>query len=288
MDWSGPILTDSGGFQVFSLSKIRKILPGGIEFRSHLDGSKHILTPKKVLEIQKIIGSDIAMILDICPSSKAPHKEVEEAVEITTKWAKLARREIEKSSNAKKQLFFAIIQGGVFKELRLRSLEELKNLGFDGLAVGGLAVGETKEEMYGVLDYLTMEMPEDKPRYLMGVGTPENIFEAVKRGVDMFDCVIPTREARHGRLYVAKGKPAVLQSKKKSLSYETINITNARYKNDFSSINNTNLKQYTKAYLHHLFKTGEPMAMRLATLNNLDFYLSLMESIRKAIKNGTI
>jgi queuine tRNA-ribosyltransferase len=275
MDWPGAILTDSGGFQVFSLSKIRKILPGGVEFRSHLDGSKHLLTPKKVLEIQKIIGSDIAMVLDVCPPSTASHEKVAEAVATTTKWARMAEKEIKKQRSS--QLHFAIIQGGVYQDLRLQSLHELTKLDFDGYAVGGLAVGETNEEMYQVLDYLTPEMPIDKPRYLMGVGTPENIIEAVRRGVDMFDCVIPTREARHGRLYCRKGT---------ALAYETINITNSKFKNDFSPINNSNLKRYSKAYLHHLFKTGEPLAMRLATLNNLDFYLRLMESLRTAIKAG--
>lgn len=276
MDWPGAILTDSGGFQVFSLSKIRKILPSGVEFRSHLDGSKHLLTPKKVLEIQQIIGSDIAMILDVCPPSTASHEEVGEAVKITTKWAKMAEKEIAKAKFGK-QLHFAIIQGGVYQDLRLKSLAELAKLDFDGYAVGGLAVGETNEEMYQVLDYLAPAMPADKPRYLMGVGTPENIIEAVKRGVDMFDCVIPTREARHGRLYLRRGR---------NLEYETINITNSKFKTDFSPINDSNLKHYSKAYLHHLFKTGEPLAMRLATLNNLDFYLRLMESLRASIKAG--
>lgn len=298
MDWPGAILTDSGGFQVFSLSKIRKILPSGVEFRSHLDGSKHLLTPKKVLEIQKIIGSDIAMILDVCPPSTASHEEVGEAVKMTTKWARMAEKEIKKQRGnflpftkelalsdsrtgevrrGSSQLHFAIIQGGVYQDLRLKSLAELTKLDFDGYAVGGLAVGESNQEMYQVLDYLAPEMPTDKPRYLMGVGTPENIIEAVRRGVDMFDCVIPTREARHGRLYCRKGV---------GLDYETINITNSKFKNDFSPINNTNLKRYSKAYLHHLFKTGEPLAMRLATLSNLDFYLRLMESLRAAIKAG--
>ncbi len=281
MNWSGAILTDSGGFQVFSLSKIRKILPQGVEFRSHLDGSKHLLTPQKVLEIQKNIGSDIAMILDVCPPSTASYKEVAEAVAITTKWAKVAKRTIKlKKFNKIKQLRFAIIQGGIFKDLRLKSLQDLIKFDFDGYAIGGLAVGETNQEMYQVLDYLTPQMPEDKPRYLMGVGTPENIVEAIKRGIDMFDCVIPTREARHGRIYLRV---------KKGLNngfYKTINITNAKYKNDFSPINNSNLKQYSKAYLHHLFKTGEPLGMRLATINNIWFYLNLMNDIRKQIKKG--
>ena len=289
MDWRGAILTDSGGFQVFSLSKIRKILPGGVEFRSHLDGSKHILTPKKVLEIQRTIGSDIAMILDVCPPSTATHKEVSEAVAMTTKWAKMAMGEIKKYRNIEikknKQLYFAINQGGVYPDLREKSLKDLAKLDFDGYAVGGLAVGESHEEMYKVLDAIAPQLPADKPRYLMGVGTPENIIEAVKRGIDMFDCVIPTREARHGRLYVWKNKKALGLS---SDFYETINMTNAKFKTDFSPINDSNLKMFTKAYLHHLFKTGEPLAMRLATLNNLDFYLTLMEQIRKQISKGKI
>lgn len=276
MDWSGPILTDSGGFQVFSLSKIRKILPGGVEFRSHIDGSKHTLTPKKVLEIQRVIGSDVAMILDVCPSSKDSKKKVAEAVDITTKWAKEAKKAKNKLKNG--QLMFGIIQGGIYKDLRLQSLSELVEIGFDGYAIGGLAVGESNAEMYKVLDYLTLEMPINKPRYLMGVGTPENIIEAVKRGVDMFDCVIPTREARHGRLYIRKNKGLGRGF------YETINISNAKFKNDKKPINNANLKQYSRAYLHHLFKTKEPLALRLATLNNLEFYLTLMPDIRRAIE----
>ncbi|MFA5124309.1 MAG: tRNA guanosine(34) transglycosylase Tgt [Patescibacteria group bacterium] len=293
MDWRGAILTDSGGFQVFSLSKIRKILPHGVEFRSHLDGSKHILTPKSVLDIQKTIGSDIAMILDVCPPSTAKHQEVKEAVEVTTKWAKEAAKVIKsrksKAKDQNKQLYFAIIQGGVYRDLREQSLADLVKLDFDGYAVGGLAVGETNKEMYEVLDYLAPQMPADKPRYLMGVGTPENIIEAVKRGVDMFDCVIPTREARHGRLYVQVECRKSIKSKVNSqFDYQAINITNAKFKHDFSPINQTNLKQYSKAYLHHLFKTGEPLAMRLATLNNLDFYLQLMGDIRRQIKKGNL
>ncbi len=291
MDWKGSILTDSGGFQVFSLSKIRKIMPHGVEFRSHLDGSKHTLTPKSVLEIERIIGSDIAMILDVCPPSTATHKEVADAVSMTTKWAKEAMTEIKKTRKlgnkpkksetiaAAKQLYFAINQGGVYRDLREQSLKDLAKLNFDGYAVGGLAVGESNEQMYEVLDYLAPQLPSDKPRYLMGVGTPENIIEAVKRGIDMFDCVIPTREARHGRLYLWQGS---------GLGYEAINIMNAKYKQDFSPINDTNLKKFTKAYLHHLFKTAEPLAMRLATLNNLEFYLRLMEKLRREIKKGKI
>jgi len=304
MAWRGAILTDSGGFQVFSLSKIRKILSGGVEFHSHLDGSKHLLTPKKVLEIQRVIGSDIAMVLDVCPPSTATHQEVKAAVEITTKWAKAAWAEIKKSRKSeikkinKDQLYFAIIQGGIHRDLREQSLKDLAMLDFDGYAVGGLAVGESHQAMYGVLDYLAPAMPTDKPRYLMGVGTPENIVEAAKRGIDMFDCVIPTREARHGRLYIRNNESRIMNHGIKnhnslfaihnSRFYETINIANAKFKHDFTPVNQTNLKQYSKAYLHHLFKTGEPLAMRLATLNNLDFYLRLMEQIRKEIKQGKL
>ncbi|NCN07444.1 tRNA guanosine(34) transglycosylase Tgt [Candidatus Falkowbacteria bacterium] len=278
MNWSGPILTDSGGFQVFSLSKIRKIMPHGVEFNSHIDGSRHTLTPKKVLEIQKIIGSDIAMILDVCPSSKDSKAKIREAVDLTTAWAKEAKK-YKKTLNSK-QLMFGIVQGGLHQDLRERSLKDLVKLDFDGYAIGGLAVGESNQEMYSVLDYLVNQMPEDKPRYLMGVGTPDNIVAAVKRGVDMFDCVIPTREARHGRLYIRK------KSGFGAGFYETINIANAKFKNDKSSINKTNLKQYSRAYLYQLFKTNEPLGMRLATLNNLEFYLSMMSDLRIEIKKG--
>lgn len=278
MNWSGPILTDSGGFQVFSLSKIRKIMPHGVEFNSHIDGSRHTLTPKKVLEIQKIIGSDIAMILDVCPSSKDSKQKIKEAVDLTTAWAKEAKKY--KKALSAKQLMFGIVQGGLHQDLREQSLQELVALNFDGYAIGGLAVGESNQEMYSVLDYLVAQMPEDKPRYLMGVGTPDNIVAAVKRGVDMFDCVIPTREARHGRLYIRK------KSGFGSGFYETINISNAKFKNDKSSINKTNLKQYSRAYLYQLFKTNEPLGMRLATLNNLEFYLSMMNDLRTEIKKG--
>jgi len=284
MNWSGPILTDSGGFQVFSLAKIRKIMPQGVEFSSHIDGSKHILTPKKVLEIQKIIGSDIAMILDVCPSSKDSKAKIKTAVDLTTLWAKEAKKYRKVLSN--KQLMFGIIQGGLHRDLRAESLQELVKLNFDGYAIGGLAVGETAPEMYDVLDYLVEQMPANKPRYLMGVGTPENIVESVKRGVDMFDCVIPTREARHGRLYTRNAKRITHNGK--GSFYDTINIFNAKFKNDKKPINNTNLKQYSRAYLYQLFKTNEPLGMRLATLNNLEFYLTLMSDIRQAIERDKL
>ncbi|MCB9802416.1 tRNA guanosine(34) transglycosylase Tgt [Candidatus Nomurabacteria bacterium] len=293
MDCDLPILTDSGGYQVFSLSKLRKIKGDDIEFQSHIDGKTYILNPKRVIDIQKVLGSDIMMVLDECVGLPTTRAEAEMALERTTRWAKIAfdykHRLNQKSAKIKKQLMFGIVQGADFKDLRLRSLEELlalenKTAHWDGLAVGGLAVGEPTKVMYQVLDDLVFKMPENRPRYLMGVGYPENIVEAVKRGVDMFDCVIPTREARHGKLYLWKGKP---DPTKKDF-YQTINISNAKFASDKKSINNSNLKNYSLSYLHHLFKTQEPLALRLATLNNLNFYLELMSEIRKAIKSGKL
>jgi queuine tRNA-ribosyltransferase len=286
MDNKLPMLTDSGGYQVFSLSKLRKIKGNNIEFQSHIDGAKYILNPKKVIDIQVDLGSDIMMVLDECVGLPATRARATQALERTSDWAKIAidyKKKLNKKSKIiKKQQLFAIIQGADFKDLRERSLAELTAMDFDGYAVGGLAVGETTATMYKVLDYTVPQMPEDKPRYLMGVGYPENIIEAVKRGVDMFDCVIPTREARHGKLYLRKkagfGKGF----------YETININNAKFSRDKKSINKTNLKNYSRAYLHHLFKTQEPLGLRLATLNNLEFYLSMMSDIRQAIKQGKL
>ena len=286
MNCNLPILTDSGGYQVFSLAKLRHIKGDRVEFQSHIDGSKHILTPKKVIDIQVALGSDIMMVLDECIALPATKTEATRALERTTCWAEQAfeyKKKLNKtSSKIKKQLLFGIVQGADFKDLRLRSLEEITKLNFDGFAIGGLAVGEPTKTMYQVLDYSVPALPENKPRYLMGVGYPENIIESVKRGVDMFDCVIPTREARHGKLYLKK---------KAGFSkgfYETINITNAKFANNKKPINNTNLKDYSFAYLHHLFKTQEPLALRIATLNNLKFYLDLMVEIRKAIKAGKL
>lgn len=286
MDNDLPILTDSGGYQVFSLAKLRKIKGDNIEFQSHIDGTKHVLNPKKVIDIQVALGSDIMMVLDECvglPSAKA---QAIEALERTSRWAQMSidyKKKLEaKNKQVKKQLLFAIVQGADFKDLRLRSAYELKAMNFDGYAVGGLAVGEPASTMYKVLQYTVPELPEQKPRYLMGVGYPENIIEAVKQGIDMFDCVIPTREARHGKLYV-RTKTGFDKG-----FYGTINITNAKFAKDKTPINNTNLKQYSRAYLHHLFKTNEPLGLRLATLNNLEFYLTLMSDIRKAVKAGKL
>ncbi|MAG28537.1 tRNA guanosine(34) transglycosylase Tgt [bacterium] len=290
MDWDKPMLTDSGGFQVFSLTKIRKILPNGVKFRSHIDGREFLLTPKKALEIQKVIGSDIRMVLDVCPSYGCSKKESQSAVDLTTKWAK----ESKKFKSKDRSLLFAIVQGSTSKDLRLKSAKELVDLNFDGYAIGGLAVGEPGKEMLNVLDYTVPALPKDRPRYLMGLGFPEQIVEAVKRGIDMFDCVIPTREARHGRIYSFRYPDRAYSRVEGSRGklYDAVSITNAKFAKDFSPINPSSkvreLKMYTKAYLHHLFKTQEPVSIRLASLNNVEFYLELMQRLRVAVKKGEV
>jgi queuine tRNA-ribosyltransferase len=297
INWQKPILTDSGGFQVFSL-KVRKALSQknlekndlgnivkvtdkGVEFKSVYDGSKHLFTPKSVVELQRIFGSDISMVLDECLKNPSTHAEAEAAVKRTLDWARLSLKYFQSKKHEGKSLF-AIVQGSLFKDLRQACAKELVKNNFGGFAIGGLAVGESPKEMYKVLDYSVPLLPEDKPRYLMGVGYPEQIVEAVKRGIDMFDCVIPTREARHGRLYLWKNNNLA------GKFYQTINITNRKFAKDFSAINQTSkleeLRSYSKSYLRHLFSVNEPLALRLATLNNLEFYLQLMASIRQAIK----
>ncbi|MBU4217035.1 tRNA guanosine(34) transglycosylase Tgt [Candidatus Parcubacteria bacterium] len=302
MNWEKPILTDSGGFQVFSLagnkSKTGKSLvqlnSDGVKFKSYIDGRKYDLTPEESLRIQMDLGVDIAVCLDECVALPAERKYVEESVALTTHWAAKTKKYLEQVKKKKKAvpLVHAVIQGGLDKELRLRSLKELIEVGFDGYNIGGLSVGETAKEMYKVLDYLTPEMPEDKPRYLMGVGYPENIVEAVKRGVDMFDCVIPTREGRHGRMFAWKKNSKKIPMGKTCATktfYDTIAIGNAKFANDFSPINKDSklpeLRNLSRAYLHYLFKIKEPLGSRLASLNNLEFYLDLMEEIRQSLKN---
>jgi queuine tRNA-ribosyltransferase len=279
-------LTDSGGYQVFSLSNLRKIKGDQVEFQSHIDGSKHILNPKKVIDIQIVLNSDIMMILDECIGLPAKRQDAIKALERTTRWAEIAfdyKNKLNKKSKIiKKQLIFGIVQGADFKDLRHQSAAELMKFDFDGFAIGGLAVGEPNKVMYKVLDYTTPVLPSDKPRYLMGVGYPENIIEAVKRGVDMFDCVIPTREARHGKLYIRTGK---IGNRK---FYETINITNAKFAKDKTLLAKGRFGRYSLAYMHHLFKTQEPLGLRLASLNNLAFYMDLMADIRAAIKAGKL
>ncbi len=300
-----PILTDSGGYQVFSLSKMRQIKGDNITFTSYLDGSKHILNPKKVIDIQVALGSDIMMVLDECVGLPAERQDIVNALVRTSRWAGQAleyKKKLEqKNRTIKKQLLFGIVQGGDQKDLRQRSAKEITDLAFDAYAIGGLAVGEPNKTMYQVVKYTAPLLPKNKPRYLMGVGYPEDIIEAVKCGVDMFDCVIPTREARHGKLYLWKDVIARSRATKQSywdchveLSstrndwYESINITNAKFAKDTSPINNQILKNYSKAYLHHLFKTQEPLALKLATMNNVHFYLELMRKIRLAIKQNRL
>ena len=274
MGWDGPILTDSGGYQVFSLSKIRKLKDDGVEFKSHLDGSKIFLTPEKAIEIQQKLGSDIIMCLDECPGADKDRKYVKESLELTTRWAKRCKEFHSQLPTSNSQLF-AIVQGGMHGDPRKESARQLIDIGFDGYAVGGLSVGEPSEVMYKMLDEVLPELPEEKPRYLMGVGTPQDILEAVERGVDMFDCVLPTRNARHGHLYTSQG---------------IVRIKNEKYKEDLTPLDSEcgcyTCKNHSKAYLRHLFIANEPLSLRLNTLHNVAFYLDLMRQIRNAIEEG--
>ena len=277
MNWDGAILTDSGGFQIFSLEGFRKLSDDGVTFRSHLDGSKHHFTPEKIVDIQRQIGSDFMMMLDVCPSGSASKKIWLDALKTTTNWAKRSLnyfRNTESMYNHN-QILIPIVQGGTDFELRKRSANELCELDTEAYAIGGLAVGEPKPEMLDTVEYMNELLPFDKPRYLMGVGTPADLVRNVSRGVDMFDCVIPTRNARNGQLFTFNGK---------------LNIKNSKYKNDFSLIDDTNqsaiYKNYTKAYLHHLFKTNEILGYRMATQYNLHFYINIMIKMRQEIKNN--
>ncbi|MFH1412849.1 MAG: tRNA guanosine(34) transglycosylase Tgt [bacterium] len=300
MNWPNAILTDSGGFQIFSLAQDRnkkgenlvRVIDKGVEFKSYIDGSKHFLSPVKALKIQNELGVDIAVCLDQCACLPAKKEYLQKAVDLTTKWAKQTKQAHERI-RGDKPLLFAVIQGGLDKKLRQQSLDELMDIGFDGYNIGGLSVGETQSQMYKVLDYLTPTMPLNKPRYLMGIGYPENILKAVKRGIDMFDCVIPTREGRHGRLFVFKpnAKEIIAKSIKSDKVttdfYQAININNSKFAKDKTAINiDSNFSELTlsKAYLHYLLKVGEPLGQRLATLNNLEFYKNLMDYIREGIK----
>ncbi len=274
MNWDKPILTDSGGFQIMSLSKLNKIEKDiGVIFKSHIDGKKIVLSPEKSIKIQKSINSDILMVLDECPKLTNDRDKLKKAIDVSTNWAK--RSKIEFGNNKKKGLF-GIIQGGLYKDLRLESLEKLIDINFDGYAIGGLAVGETQGEMFDVVKNITVNMPENKPRYLMGVGTPSDILGAINEGVDMFDCVIPTRSGRTGLAFTWQGK---------------INLKNSMYKNDMSpldeSCNLRNLKMYSKSYLNHLIKTNELLASMLISLHNVNFYQQFMYEIRKSIKSRT-
>ncbi|MBU4284776.1 tRNA guanosine(34) transglycosylase Tgt [Patescibacteria group bacterium] len=279
--WNGPILTDSGGYQIFSLTKLLKLDNRGVEFSSTESGGKIFLTPEKALEFQKEIGSDICMVLDECPEYTKNKKRVEKAVKRTTDWAKRSRDLMKKWKPACRQaggnrpLVFGIVQGGIFNDLRKKSLDDLLKLSFDGIAIGGVSVGEPFSEAHKILKFLANKLPENKPHYLMGIGYPEQVIQSVKQGIDMFDCVIPTRHARHGELFVFKGK---------DLKYEKIQIGKSKYATDFSLLD----KNCSKAYLHHLYKSGESLYQRLATIHNLKFYMDLMQKIREGIKKGRI
>ena len=269
-----PILTDSGGFQVMSLSKLNKVdKDKGAIFQSHIDGKKFILSPEESIRVQTSLNSDILMVMDECPKKSNDYKKIKSSMNMSIHWAE--RSKVAFGKNPKKALF-GIIQGGLFNDLRIDSLNQLINIGFDGYAVGGLAVGESQKEMFKVLDGIVNVMPKDKPRYLMGVGTPSDILGAVKRGIDMFDCVLPTRSGRTGLAFTWNGR---------------INIRNSKYKNDNSPLDNNtnkfNLNKYTKNYLNHLFNTNEMLGSMLLTLHNVNFYQELMNSIRNNIKKGT-
>ncbi len=269
MQWQKPILTDSGGFQVWSLAELRKISEKGVTFKSPIDGSKRFLGPEEAIDIQAKLGSDIVMIFDECTPYPASEAQARESMELSLRWAERSKVAHGSSESA----LFGIIQGGMYEHLRTESLEGLKNIGFDGYAIGGLSVGEPKEEMYRVLEHLAPLMPDDKPRYLMGVGTPENLVTAVSYGVDMFDCVLPTRNARNGWLYTDTG---------------VVKIRNAQYEMDTRPIDESctcsTCKQFSRSYIKHLLKNNEILGARLATVHNLHFFLNLMQQMRDAIE----
>lgn len=269
INWHKPILTDSGGFQVMSLSSLRKITPEGVEFASHIDGSRHMLSPKRSIEIQHLLGSDITMIFDECTSFPASHEVAKKSMELSLAWAECSKSAFKERPGYG---LFGIVQGGVYEDLRAKSASELQNIGFNGYAIGGLAVGEGQQAMFETLDYTVPMLDDTKPRYLMGVGKPDDIIGAVKRGVDMFDCVIPTRSGRNGQAFVKAG---------------TINIRNAKYANDPLPLETDCLcpacTSHSRAYLHHLVRSNEILGSMLMTWHNLQFYQDLMTKIRSEI-----
>ena len=271
MHWDGPILTDSGGFQVFSLAKLAKISEEGVTFQSHLDGSSHLLTPGKVIDIQNSLGADIIMCLDDCIQYPATREDSLAALEITTKWAQRCKHAWQETKNGRNALF-GIVQGGMFRDLRQRSAEELMEIDFPGYAVGGLSVGEPAEVMLEMADYTLPNLPETKPRYIMGVGTAENLIELVALGADMFDCVLPTRNARNGQMFTQHG---------------TVNISNAQYKDDTEPLEPGcecyTCRHYSRAYLRHLYMARELLAYRLNTIHNIHHFINFMKHLRKAV-----
>ena len=281
MQWDGPMLTDSGGFQVFSLSGLRKIKEEGVTFASHIDGRRIFMGPEESMQIQSNLGSDIAMAFDECIENPAPREYVQKSCERTVRWLERCIAEHDRLNGQSDcvnpgQMLFGINQGGTYPDIRAWHMDEIAKLDCDGYAIGGLAVGEPTEVMYEIIDAVEPHMPADKPRYLMGVGTPSNIIEAVARGVDFFDCVMPARNARHGKLYTWEG---------------TINIKNERYKLDRNPIDSTcdcpACRSFSRAYVRHLLTAGEMLAMRLCVLHNLHFYNELMAKIRQALDEGT-
>jgi queuine tRNA-ribosyltransferase len=274
MNWERPILTDSGGFQVMSLAKLRKITEDGVRFRSHIDGAEHFLSPERAMEIQRRLGSDIQMVLDECPAYPASKTDIEKSLAMTTRWAKRSKAAFGEQPG---RACFGIVQGGVFADLRQRSAESLIEIGFDGYACGGLAVGEEQSAMFDTLDGTVPHLPKDKPRYLMGVGKPDDIAGAVLRGIDMFDCVIPTRSGRNAQAYTREG---------------TLNLRNARHAEDLSPLDSActcpACRQFSRAYLHHTVKANEIIASMLLTWHNLTYYQDLMADLRKAITEGRL
>ena len=279
--WDGPILTDSGGFQVFSLAKLRKIREEGVHFNSHVDGRKIFMGPEESMQIQSNLGSTIAMAFDECVQNPAPYTYAKASCERTVRWLVRCKAEMQRLNALEgtinpHQMLFGINQGCTFDDLRIENMKQIAELDLDGYAIGGLAVGEPKEDMYRIISAVEPFMPQNKPRYLMGVGTPGNILEGVSRGVDLFDCVMPSRNARHGQLFTKKG---------------IININNEKYKKDLSPIeegcNCPTCQHHSRAYIRHLFKAGEMLAMRLCVMHNLYFYNTLTKEIRDALDNGT-
>ena len=272
MNWDKPILTDSGGFQVMSLAELRKLTEEGVTFKSHIDGSKHVLTPERSMEIQRLLGSDIVMCFDECPALPATDKAVAKSMRLSMRWAKRSR---DAFGDRPGYALFGIQQGGVNQELRAESAEALREIGFEGYAIGGLAVGEGQEAMFGVLDYAPDQLPVEKPRYLMGVGKPDDIVGAVKRGVDMMDCVLPSRSGRTGQVFTRHG---------------VVNIKNARHQDDPRPLDENcscpACRNYSRAYLHHVFRSQEMISGMLLTWHNLQYYQDIMAGMRNAIAEG--
>lgn len=276
MNWDRPILTDSGGYQVMSLSELRKLTEHGVEFRSHLDGSKHMLTPERSMEIQRLLGSDIVMAFDECPRADRPREEIAASMELSMRWAKRSRDGFDAGGeHAEGAALFGIQQGALDEELRRISAQKLTEIGFDGYAVGGLAVGEGQQAMFATLDFAPDMLPQDRPRYLMGVGKPDDLVGAVERGIDMFDCVLPTRSGRNGQAFTWQGP---------------LNLRNARHAEDTAPLDESCpgdcCRHYSRAYLHHLHKSGEILGAMLVTEHNLTFYQQLMQAMRDAIAAG--